>query len=316
MSLGEEFMKEDQKLNNVWLLSFADSRLIKPKKRLLRPALEFGFRKDHVLILDEGDLSDSFREKMKVHLVLGSRGYGYWCWKPEICINTLLKIPDGNILFYIDIGCHLNKKGKSRFYDYIGICNRHGALATQARSLLSSSLIDSEFIDSRHHVYLTSAFTKGDMLDYFNVRDKKEIVNAGQVNSGVLFFRKGEAALNFLKEWRELYYSNFHLLDDTPSVSDNCPNFTANRHDQASLSIMWLLRRWPTISACEIEPLRKYGPACKEFKDNPLWGSNWFYKMSWYPIHAKRDKGTVSYWEKLYRFLRYRIIRKISEKFF
>ena len=36
-----------------------------------------------------------------------NRGYGYWFWKPLFLKKILNEIKNGDIVHYIDIGCHL-----------------------------------------------------------------------------------------------------------------------------------------------------------------------------------------------------------------
>lgn len=300
----------DQRLKNVWMVSFADSRLKKPRARIYRQALEFGFPKDHVRIMDENDLSGDFRLRMKDRLVLGSKGFGYWCWKPEVILETMEKIPDGDILLYIDIGCHLNKRGKERFYDYLKIAETKGAVGFQSRSLLS----DPDIPDPRHHVRTNAEFCKGDILDYFKVRDNKDIAYAAQMIAGIVLFKKCAQNIDFVREWGSVLCDHPDLINDSPSKSPNMPEFVINRHDQAIFSIMWLLRGMPTVSSCEVENLRRHACPSKVFRHNPLWGKDWYWQMKYYPIHAKRDKGLVSFWRKLFLYMKHKVVLKFIRR--
>ena len=116
-----------------YLLSFADSRMRKSLIRLSKQANTFKFF-DKTFLLDESNLSNSFKEKFKNNLILGSKGYGYWCWKPEIIMNIMDKIKDGDCLLYIDAGCHLNIHGKKRLLEYFNLIKNQdkGIIAFQA----------------------------------------------------------------------------------------------------------------------------------------------------------------------------------------
>ena len=288
----------DQQLSHVWFLSFADSRLLKPRERLLRQALAFGFSQDHIRILDEHNLSESFNRAMSKHLVLGTRGFGYWCWKPEIILRALENIQEGDILFYCDIGCHLNCRGKERFYDYLDVARAKGFLGFQSRSLVSTASPNPQT-----HIRTTAQYTKGDILDFFQVRNVDEITQAAQVLGGIVFFKKSKQALDLVKQWKDLYVSNFHLADDSPSVSNNLPGFIENRHDQALLSVLWLKKRLPTVSSCEVELLRRHLPP--QIVAGPEWGGWWFWQNKQFPIHARRDMGqSFSIFKKLYYYFR------------
>ena len=74
-----------------YLVSFADSRMFKSLIRLSKQAHTFKFF-DKIFLLNEYNLSNSFKKKFKNNLILGSKGYGYWCWKPEIIMNIMNEI--------------------------------------------------------------------------------------------------------------------------------------------------------------------------------------------------------------------------------
>ena len=116
-----------------YLVSFADSRMKKSFKRIFNQANEFNFF-DKIFLLNENDLSKNFKTRFKNELVLGSKGYGYWCWKPEVILNILQKLNDNDCLMYVDAGCHLNKYGKRRLLEYFEILKQQdkGIIAFQA----------------------------------------------------------------------------------------------------------------------------------------------------------------------------------------
>lgn len=100
----------DIDFSKIWLVSFADSRLYGCLKRVRRQAIHFGFHKDKISILTEKDLNQGFVDAFSTHLVKGSRGFGYWCWKPQVVLQNLNKMRENDILIYMDAGCHLNIK--------------------------------------------------------------------------------------------------------------------------------------------------------------------------------------------------------------
>jgi len=286
----------DRRLDRVWLLAFGDRRLERPRQRLRRQALAFGLRSDHVLILDEGDLSPEFRKEFEARLVPGTRGYGYWCWKPEICRRTLQSIPVGDILLYLDIGCHLRRQGKARFLDYLQIVEREGFLAAQYKSLLGD-----DKPDPVNHFNTMAEFTKGDMLDYYGVRSDKELLRTGQVLSGIVFLKQSPESVALCEEWQRIYRDDFSLIDDSPSRTPNeFPN-CRHRHDQSALSILWLRRRLPTFSACEIEPCRRWAVIPDSARRNRAWGHTYFFQMGRFPIWARRDKGLIPLHVRVWR---------------
>lgn len=314
--MSKDFVHEkgvamDPRLARVWLFSFGDSRLIKARRRLFRQAVGFGIPEDHICISSENELDEGFRFEMKKHLVLGSRGYGYWCWKPEVCLEAFRKMKDGDILLYLDIGCHLNRKGKSRFYDYLVNVEDKDFLGFQYRSLLST-----EVPDARHHFNLVSHYTKGDVLDYFGIRNNERILASGQLLAAAFFMKKCAKTIAFCEEWKNVASTDFALQDDSPSKSSNAFEPCRHRHDQSSFSILWMLKNLPTLSACEIEQCRRRAPAPAEFRHNSNWGHSWFWQMAAYPIQARRDLGTRSVFVKAYRYLKYYHILPLLRRLF
>jgi hypothetical protein len=100
-------------------------------------------------------------------LILGSRGFGYWIWKPHIILKTLQEIPEDSILLYVDVGCHLNPCGKKTFHEYIEEADK--------KDILCVNIGLSE-----------KNYTKGDVFHFFNFRNNKDITDSGQM-AGTIF---------------------------------------------------------------------------------------------------------------------------------
>ena len=127
-------------------------------------------------------------------------------------------------------------------------------------------------------------WTKGDVLDYFSVRDNPQIVETPQFGSGVIFFRKCQESKRIIDEWLGAIDWSFSMLDDTPSVSANLEGFVEHRHDQSIFSILCKLHNVDRVSAYEYwYPLSE--------GNGPDWKA-----LEFMPIHAKRslDFGPVN----------------------
>jgi hypothetical protein len=265
--------------------------------RLSKQANTFKFF-DKTFFLDESNLSDSFKEKFKNNLILGSKGYGYWCWKPEIIMNIMDKIKDGDCLLYIDAGCHLNIHGKKRLLEYFNLIKNQdkGIIAFQA---VEPNKENSNLkYDGRKLRNLKNyKWIKGDTLDYFNVRDNNTVTNAQEIAGGVFLIKKCEKSITIIREWQKIIYTRFDLISDTPSVSPNLSGFIENRHDQAIWTLLCLKYRIKILSAYEFWYPKKNSKKLK---------SDWN-ALREFPIHVKRDKdlGIVNY-----------LIRRFNKKIF
>jgi len=122
-------------------------------------------------------------------------------------------------------------------------------------------------------------WTKGDVIDYFNVRNNNDILFSPTIGAGVLFIKKCNESISIIKNWAEVFEDNFNLIDDTPSISANIDGYIEGRHDQAILSILCKINNIETLSLYEF-----WYPSNKNYL-KPDWKS-----LSRFPIHQKRDK--------------------------
>jgi hypothetical protein len=257
-----------------YFVSFASSNLKKSAKRIERQAAELCVF-DGVYILDESDLTPDFTMRFKDYLKFDIRGYGYWCWKPQIILQILNKMRDGDILQYADVGCHLNINGLSRLEDYFKAAKdaRTGILAFQAKPPECPFNYDGRnLLDLKDEKYI-----KGDVLEYFNVREIDEITKTQTIGAGVIFVRKCSDSMRIIQCWLDVIKTDFSLLDDTPSVTSNMPAFIEHRHDQALFSIICKLNFVETFSAYEYWYPRKNSLL-------PDWKA-----LVKFPIQARRD---------------------------
>lgn len=263
------------------LVSFADSRMRPALHRLKMQAKEMELF-ESIHLLNESSLSIEFRKRFKDKLVFGSRGYGYWSWKPEVILNGLSRIGDGELLLYIDAGCHLNPLGKSRLLQYFEHLMResNGILAFQANppGIQNSTL---KYDGRRLPDQANYRWIKGDVLDYFNVREDPGIVNAQAIGAGIILIRKCDNGVNIIKEWQKTIWERFDLLDDSPSSSTDLKGFLEHRHDQAIFTLICMKYRIKTLSAYEY-----WYPKKNCTKMSPDW-----HALKEFPIHARRDKN-------------------------
>ena len=278
-------------------LSFADSRMYRALRRISQQARQLNYY-HHVIALDESGLDVRFRDEFKQKLSPDLRGYGYWCWKPQVILQVLSQLEEGDILQYTDAGCHINPRGLERLNEYFQLTSQSetGILAFQA--------VPPTFHDETVKLpnQKESLWCKGDLCDYFNVRDKVAIMGSPTIGAGIIFIRKCDSSLAIIKKWLSIYKENFSLLDDTPSVSPNFHGFIAHRHDQSIFSILCKINNVKTVSAYE------YWYPGSLISILPDWG-----KLKLYPIHVKRDKGAPALLWPYYLALR--VLRRIKLEF-
>jgi len=227
-----------EKYGKIFFLSFGDTRLAKSLERIRKQAEEMNVFSE-IYCWTQDDIDRDFWEKWNHKIPFDGFDYkstGFFIWKPQIITQVLEKMKDGDILLYCDCGNHLHKYGRKRLFYYLDILNRNetGILCFQQL----------EFPERQ--------WTKGDIFDYFACRDKPEVYNTGQMCGGVIFFRKCDKCMEFVKKWKQVFLENFELHDADTFNSPNFDDFIANRGEQSTLSIMAKLNNAAAISSGEI----------------------------------------------------------------
>ncbi len=257
-----------------FFLSFADSRMSGALQRIRQQAEAMGCY-DHIVVADQSYLNIDFREKFKDKLKPNVRGYGYWCWKPQVILQLLEQIEDGDIIQYTDAGCHLNKAGMARLLEYFELANASDT------GILAFAAVPPTFHDESISLPDLSDYRwcKADLFHHMNVYDDDSITRTPTVTAGIIFIKKCEQSQKIIREWLSVMSSSFELLDDSPSGASNFPGFIEHRHDQSIFSILCKLNKVSLVSCYE------YGYPSKH-TNLPDWNV-----LKSYPIHAKRDKG-------------------------
>jgi hypothetical protein len=93
-------------------------------------------------------------------------------------------------------------------------------------------------------------YTKGDVFDYFNVRNREDIF-PGQIAATVIFIKKCSKSIEIMTNFLKGFYDNFSLVDDSPSKSKNFDEFIEHRHDQSIWSILAKINKVARISHSE-----------------------------------------------------------------
>jgi len=193
---------------------------------------------DKIYIYTDYDLKNdnSFWNKHAKFIENNSRGYGYWIWKPYLIMKTLEKINNNDILLYLDAGCELpnNENNHNKILELINKCDENNILYTKTGTN-------------------EKMYNKMDLLNYMNMNNDP-IKNSIQNQATIIFLKKNSKTESFIKEW---YYiaCNYHLLDDTPSLSENDSSFVEHRHDQSIFSLLTKTDKYGFNENNVIEPL-------------------------------------------------------------
>jgi hypothetical protein len=149
-----------------------------------------------------------------------SRGYGYWIWKSYLIKKSMEGMNHGDILLYLDCGCEIDCREKnwiSRCIDQIKIDKIMGTYYRYP-----------EDVSEKY-------WSKMDLVKNCNINDT--LLNDKQRQAGLILFYVCDEVIQFVNEWYTLS-SDYHNLDDSPSILENSAGFREHRHDQSIFSLL------------------------------------------------------------------------------
>ena len=184
-------------------------------------------------------------------------------------------------MWYIDAGCHLNAPGRQRMVEYAEMLRKN-------EFPLAAFELEEDCSEK--------AFTKMDLLVRMGVEKQEEVLTSGQLCTGHIFCVKSDAVVAFVDEWMK-WWDDIHMIDDSPSVLPNYPEFVEHRHDQSVFSILCKLHGALRLPGIETWP-------AKNSRDWSL--------LENYPIWDKRDLGFTSHTFSRFK----RKVRKLWKKLF
>lgn len=256
-------------------LTFADSRLTPSLQRIAAEARQTGVF-DTVATRTERTLDRSFRMRHRTILKPTVRGYGYWIWKPQIILQTLRELPDGDILAYCDVGCRFTQRGRDRLEQYIRNAE------TSPAGLVGFKYFPPEppfpYDGRTLFDWRNGQWIKGDLLDHFGLRTATSFIDDYCFAGGVLFCSNSRECHLFMETWLETMETDIRFIDDSPSRLPNLPEFIEHRHDQSVFNCLAYKFGVPAICGYELQ----YPGETPAEND---WDT-----IADYPIHARRDK--------------------------
>lgn len=168
-------------------------------------------------------LKTGFEKRCK-DIKLSERGSGFWAWKPYIIDAKLREVPDGDLVFYCDVGRRFPFK----------------ELAVPVYPLVAwmdskqQDVVPGLRIPWKGHMAM---WTKRDAFVLTGM-DQREVHNAIPIQASFSLWRAGPSARALASEWLTLA-SHRELISDDPSQCgvDELPEFHDHRHDQSLLTL-------------------------------------------------------------------------------
>lgn len=168
-------------------------------------------------------LAAGFEERCK-DIKLTERGSGYWAWKPFIIEAKLHEVPEGDIVFYCDVGriypFKMLDQPIAPYLEWME-CNN--------QDVMPGILIPWDGSNS--------TWIKREALIYFNL-DRKDVHEASPVQASFSFWRSCKESRRVIARWLTVC-SKRSLISDDPSRHGlmEYSDFREHRHDQALLTL-------------------------------------------------------------------------------
>jgi len=196
------------------------------------------------------------------------RGYGYFAWKSYVCMKTLARIDDDDVVVYADAGCTFNPKARGRITEYADMVK------------IESGILGFQM------TWLEREWTKMELFQKFNCESRSDIIDVGQIEATAFVFRKCPNVCSLINDWNSIPRENpLYINDDTTIPQLSC--FREHRRDQSILSLLmktrgaivlgWETWCWNTkFDVIGKNPIweARLGPAMKSVNDsrffNPL----------------------------------------------
>jgi len=186
--------------------------------RLLESVKIYG-KEFEIIIFNKSDIDKDFIVKNE-NILNCSRGGGYWLWKPYIINETLKKIKEYDIIFYVDSKYFFTEEFTNLYSDYMKV-----------NDLLIWKNKPNE------NVWYMKNWCKMDVILKYNMYDKIFNKNAEDCWAGALIIKKNTNTIKYIQEWLDMCCI-YEDITDSPSKIQNSNIFNEHRHDQSLLSIV------------------------------------------------------------------------------
>ena len=189
-------------------------------KRLLKQASELNlFTKTILYTPDDLKKNIDFWDTHNNFINNNKRGYGYWLWKPFLIKKTMENMNEGDILLYLDCGCELDYQKKINLINIFDIVKTNKLLYT----IVAVTHIEKDW-------------NKMDLIINLDM-NKENVLKTPQRQAGCICFLVCTETINLVNEWYRIG-SEYHNIDDSPSINENLIGFCEHRHDQSIFSLL------------------------------------------------------------------------------
>jgi hypothetical protein len=216
---------------NIHLCVYSNKKYEVPRKALINLAESSGIF-ESIFEYDREWLEKTqfYLDNLQILGDLESKGDGWCLWKPFVMLESMGKIPTGDVLLYMDSSDTFFGNFESFLCTYFG---ENDILLTRGGNT-------------------NSKFTRRDTFFYMGC-DSPEYWNSPQVEAGVIGMKKCERSLDFLEEYLGYCRDPRIIMGGGNQCGlNNFPDYIDHRYDQSVLGILGIKNK--------IEPTDKIRP--------------------------------------------------------
>jgi hypothetical protein len=216
------------------LISYGDIRFKESLKRIRRQAIKSGLF-DEVVIYSDKDLPGYIKSSP---LMAFNRGGGYWVWKPYIIYHILNKCSEGDVVYYIDSGCTLNKSS-DEWNEYQKYLELYNAIFFQYRSNYKYPGWENVCSKPENNSTEIIHWMKPSCVTYFdNYFQDKGYHHFDKIWGGFMIIKKTKPIISMIEDWYRITLFNPELIVDPfgKELTDLPESFNLHRHDQSIIT--------------------------------------------------------------------------------
>jgi hypothetical protein len=210
---------------NMHLITFSNDQYKNQQMTISRLAADAGVF-GSVTPYTWNDIAETDFYQKNRDVLTRQRGCGYWLWKPYIILDKLSKIPDGDLVFYMDCGDIFTP----------GVVNH-------VIQLFQKHDYDCLLLPG---VFTHSNWTKRDCFVLMDC-DSSKYWSTIQLEAGINFWKNSKGAKDILNKWI-MYGSDSRIITDDENTCglDNLAGFIDHRHDQSILTNLSVKHELPS----------------------------------------------------------------------
>ena len=222
-------VSENKTKQNIVFLTYGDKNFKKSRERIINQAKQLDLFTDCIMetenIFNDREFKKLLTNKRFKQVAYSKKGGGYWIWKPYILYKHLSNLNEGDILVYSDAGCTITND--------INTINSFNDIFHKIQNTDTNMLLNE--LPNQH---TERHWTKGAVLDYYNVYDNNDIINSAQFEGGRIILIKNKKTMDIINQLWNTAKDRPELFDDSSSMIPNKSRFKENRHDQSNISIL------------------------------------------------------------------------------